>query len=79
MQLITRTLPAAIVVLAVAAAPALARTSEAAKSGIEMAPTPCHAYEQNPDGSWKELSCAENGPAPAPARISSRTEGKTSR
>ncbi|MDE2243226.1 MAG: hypothetical protein KGK01_12525 [Bradyrhizobium sp.] len=81
MQLITKTISAAIVILAVAAAPALARTSEVARSGSEIAPTPCHAYEQNPDGSWKELSCAENGlrPAPAPARISTRNEGKTAR
>lgn len=81
MQLITKTLSAAIVILATAAAPALARTSEVPKPGSETAATPCHAYEQNPDGSWKELSCAENGltPAPAPARVSTRNEGKTSR
>jgi hypothetical protein len=80
-RLITKTLSAAIVILAIAAAPALARTSEFAKPDSEMASTPCHAYEQNPDGSWKELSCAENGltRTPAPARVSTRNEGKTSR
>jgi len=81
MQLIAKTLSAAIVILAVGAVPTLARTSAVAKSGSEMAPTPCRAYEQSPDGSWKELSCAENGlaPAPAPGRVSTWNEGKTSR
>jgi hypothetical protein len=78
MRLITTTLPAAIIALA-AATSALARTSDAAKTGSEIAPPPCHAYEQNPDGSWKELSCAENGlTPPAPAKISTRNEGKAS-
>jgi hypothetical protein len=74
-------LSAAIAILAIAAAPALARTSELTKPGSEMASTPCQAYEQNPDGSWKELSCAENGltRTPALARVSTRNEGKTSR
>ncbi|HEY3791867.1 MAG TPA: hypothetical protein VGM09_08550 [Bradyrhizobium sp.] len=78
MRLITAILSVAII--AVAAAPALARTSDAAKTTSEVSPPPCHAYEQNPDGSWKELSCAENGlTPPAPARVSTRHEGKASR
>jgi hypothetical protein len=79
MRLITIPLSAAIIALA-AAAPALATTSGVAKPGSESpAPTPCHAYEQNPDGSWKEIGCAEDGiKPPAPAKISTRNEGKTS-
>ena len=78
MRLVTAILSVAIIT--VAAVPALARTSDAAKTTNEVSPPPCHAYEQNPDGSWKELSCAENGLTPsAPAKISTRNEGKASR
>jgi hypothetical protein len=80
MRVITATFSTAIIALAVAAGPALARTADTAKPTIETASPPCHAYEQNPDGSWKELSCAENGlKPPAPARVSTRNEGKASR
>jgi hypothetical protein len=80
MRVITATLSTAIIALAVASGPALARTADAARPAIEAASPPCHAYEQNPDGSWKELACAENGvKPPAPARVSTRNEGKTSR
>ena len=79
MRLITISLSAAIIALA-AAAPALATTSDVTKPGSESSATPCHAYEQNPDGSWKEMACAENGvKLPAPAKISTRNEGKSSR
>ena len=77
MRLITAILSASIVT--VAAAPALALTAGTAKRGAEVSSPPCHAYEQNPDGSWKELSCAENGLTPAPAKVSTRNEGKASR
>jgi hypothetical protein len=80
MRVITATFSSAIVALAVAAGPALARTADAVKPASEGASPPCHAYQQNPDGSWKELSCAENGlTPPAPARVSTRNEGKASR
>jgi hypothetical protein len=80
MRLITITLSAAIIALAAAAGPALARTADAARTGSEISPAPCHAYEQSPDGSWKEMACAENGVTPpAPAKISTGNEGKTSR
>jgi hypothetical protein len=78
MRLITIPLSAAIIALA-ATAPALATTSDVTKPGNESPATPCHAYEQNPDGSWKEIGCAEDGlKPPAPAKISTRNEGKTS-
>jgi hypothetical protein len=80
MRVISTVFSGAMVALAVAAAPAFARTADAAKTAEEVAPPPCHAYEQNPDGSWRELGCAENGLKPAaPARISTRNEGKASR
>jgi hypothetical protein len=79
MRVITATMTATIIALAVAAGPALARTADAARPTAEASPPPCHAYEQNPDGSWKEIGCAENGVTAAPARVSTRNEGKTSR
>lgn len=80
MRLITITLSAAVIALTSAAGPVLARTSDAAKTASEIAPAPCHAYQQSPDGSWKEMACAENGlKPPAPAKISTRNEGKVSR
>ena len=79
MRFITITLPVAILALTAAAAPALARTADATKPATEAAAAPCHAYEQNPDGSWKELACAENGaPTSTPAKISTRNESKAS-
>jgi hypothetical protein len=78
MRLIITTLSAAIIALA-AAAPALATTSDVAKQGSESPATPCHAYEQNPDGSWKKIGCAEDGvKPPSPAKVSTRNEGKAS-
>lgn len=80
MRVITATMTATIIALAAASGPALARTADAAKPATEAAAPPCHAYEQNPDGSWKELACAENGATPAaPAKLSTRNEGKASR
>jgi len=77
MRLITISLSAVAIALA---APVLARTQDTAKPAVDAAPAPCHAYEQNPDGSWKELACAENGlTPPKPAKISTRNEGKSSR
>jgi hypothetical protein len=79
MRLITIILPAAIIALTAAACPALARTADAAKPAVEAVPSPCHAYEQNPDGSWTEMACAEDGlKPPAPAKISTRNESKAS-
>jgi hypothetical protein len=79
MRLITITSSVAFLALA-AAAPVLARNPDAAKPAAEILPSPCHAYEQNPDGSWREIACAEDGiKPPAPAKISTRNEGKASR
>ena len=39
--------------------------------------SPCHAYEQGPDGSWRQMPCQEQGLKPQPApTISTRDVGK---
>jgi hypothetical protein len=79
MRFITTTLSATIIVLA-ATSPILARTADATRPTTEISPSPCHAYEQNPDGSWKEIGCVEDGlKPPAPAQISTRNAGKAGR
>ena len=71
-----------IAVLAVAAAPALARnsnlnsnaSSNAQKVEDQPAAQGCHAYQQAADGSWVQLSCQEVGPtSQAPTRGKSAT------
>ncbi|NPU14638.1 hypothetical protein HL666_28090 [Bradyrhizobium sp. 83002] len=40
------------------AAPALAKNSQTARADEQSAATtPCRAYQQDPDGTWKELPC----------------------
>ena len=69
-----------ILSLAVEVGPSLAKTSEAPKAVDETASPPCHAYEQNPDGSWKQIPCLEEGHNPSSgSRISNRDAGKTAR
>ena len=52
---------ASIVTLALLTAPGLAKNSGAQRTADEQASSSCHAYEQNPDGSWKPLPCLELG------------------
>jgi hypothetical protein len=51
--------------LAMLAAPALARNAEAQRTSEQPAtasPSPsCQSYQQEADGSWKQLPCAELG------------------
>jgi hypothetical protein len=80
MRVVTAIFLGTIVALAVSAGPSLAKTSEAPKAVGETSSPPCHAYEQNPDGSWKELPCQEEGlKAPPASRISTRDAGKATR
>jgi hypothetical protein len=88
MRVVTAIFLAAVVALAAGVAPALARTSdkpsgktsEAPGPVSQTSPPPCHAYEQSPDGSWKEIDCREEGLKPPPAsRISTRDAGKATR
>jgi hypothetical protein len=66
--------------VAMGAGPSLAKTSEAPKAVDEASQPACHAYEQNPDGSWRQLPCQEDGLKPPPAsRISTRDAGKATR
>jgi hypothetical protein len=90
MRVVTAVFLATGVAWALGAGPSLAKTSELAKTSDKTSDAPkavggassppCHAYEQNPDGSWKELACQEEGPKPPPAsRISKRDAGKATR
>jgi hypothetical protein len=63
----------------VVAGPSFAKTSDVPKAADEpSSSSPCHAYEQGPDGSWKQLPCREDGfkPQAAPT-VSTRDLGKT--
>jgi hypothetical protein len=88
MRVATAIFLATSVAWAIGAGPSLARTSdkpsdktaEAPKAVSETSSPPCHAYEQSPDGSWKERPCQEEGLKPPPAsRISTRDAGKATR
>jgi hypothetical protein len=50
------------------AAPTLARNSAAnshtTKAAEAPASSPCHAYQQEADGTWKQLPCQEMGSKP---------------
>jgi len=66
-----------IAVLAVPAERSLAKTSDVPKAADELSSPACHAYEQSPDGSWKQLPCQEDGLKAQPAsKISTRDMGK---
>lgn len=66
-----------IAVLAAPAERSFARTSDVPKTNDELSSSPCHAYEQSPDGSWKQLPCREDGIKAQPAsKISTRDVGK---
>jgi hypothetical protein len=68
----------AMVVLTVPAAPSFAKTSDVPKAADESSSSsPCHAYEQGPDGSWKQLPCQEDDLRPQAApTVSTRDPGK---
>ena len=68
----------AMVVVAIPAGRSFAKTSEVPKTADEpSSSSPCHAYEQGPDGSWRQLPCQEEGlKPPAAPTISTRDMGK---
>ena len=69
-----------LIVLAAAASTSLARTSDAPNAADAVSAPPCYSYEQNPDGSWKQTPCQENGlKAPVRQKLSTQNAGKTSR
>ena len=56
-----------IAALAVLTAPALAKNSNTQKAddtSTSTASSPCHAYQQAPDGSWNPVACQEVGAQP---------------
>ena len=60
------------------AAPTLAKNSSAnshtAKATEAPAPSDCHAYHQQADGSWTQLPCQEMGAkAPTPPRSAAKS------
>ncbi len=73
MRVVISIFAGAIFTLAAGAGPSLAKNSEAPNGDGGLSSPPCHAYEQNPDGSWKQLSCDEPGLKPEPApKVSTR-------
>ncbi|MGY3452921.1 hypothetical protein [Bradyrhizobium sp. USDA 4353] len=55
--------------LVATAAPALAKNSQTPRSDEQAtASSPCRAYQQAADGSWKELPCQGQGQAAAAPR-----------
>jgi hypothetical protein len=78
MRVVIAVVLGAMVVLAVPAAPSFAKTSDAPKTADQpSSSSPCHAYEQGPDGSWKQLPCQEDGLKPQAApTVSTRDLGK---
>jgi hypothetical protein len=67
MRIATLIFVGSIAALAVPAAPVLAKDSHAQKtndpsaSSTSSSSSPCHAYQQAPDGSWTQLPCEEVG------------------
>ena len=60
--------------------PATARPSTAPIASEEVSKPPCYGYEQNPDGSWRQIPCQENGVSlHAGAKVTARDAGKASR
>jgi hypothetical protein len=69
-----------IAALAVLTAPALAKNSNTQKTddaSTSAASSPCHAYQQAPDGSWNPVSCQEVGAQPQ-AQTQHRSAGQGS-
>ncbi len=59
-----------IAALAVVMAPVAARTTDSKTADPQQtsdapASSPCHSYQQKPDGTWQELPCQEGGGAQA--------------
>jgi hypothetical protein len=57
-------------------APTLARDSNLPKASEAPASVSCHAYQQSPDGTWKQLPCQETG-AKAQPQPRSASKGAT--
>jgi hypothetical protein len=62
MRTVSAILLGSVAALAILTAPVLAKTSDAQQTDEKPTSSPCHSYEQNPDGSWAQLPCQELGP-----------------
>ena len=79
MRVVIATFIGAMVTTVMLAGPALTRPSTAPNAGGELSKPPCYGYEQNPDGSWKQIPCQENGlSAQAGAKVSAHDAGNSS-
>jgi hypothetical protein len=80
MRVVIATFIGAMATTVILASPALARPSNAPNAGDELSKPPCYGYEQNLDGSWRQIPCQENGlSTQAGAKVSTRDAGKASR
>jgi hypothetical protein len=62
MRIANVTAVAFLAALAVLAVPALAKSADTRKTTDDgSAASSCHAYQQEPDGSWTERPCEEKG------------------
>jgi hypothetical protein len=61
MRKIAMSLPVAVAALAMLSMPALAKSAGAHKAEDKSNSSGCSAYEQAPDGSWKQLPCQAIG------------------
>jgi hypothetical protein len=59
--------------IALMSAPVLAKNSNAPPAEEKSAPSPCHMFQQGPDGNWIERPCEEVG---APAQPQPRPTGR---
>jgi hypothetical protein len=62
MRIAAAILAGSMAALAVLAAPALARNSDAQRTDGKSTATPCTSYEQVLNGEWKPIPCQEVGP-----------------
>jgi hypothetical protein len=80
MRVVVATFIGAMAITVMLAGPGLARSSNVPNAGEELSKPPCYGYEQNPDGSWRQIPCQENGSsAQAGAKVSVQDAGKSSR
>ena len=67
-------LVAALLTLAV---PTLARNPNTAKTSEAPSSASCHAYQQEPDGTWTQLPCQEMGSKVHPKSTSKNADQET--
>jgi hypothetical protein len=71
MRTVSAILFGSVAALAIVTAPALAKSSDVQQTDEKSTSSPCHSYEQKPDGSWAQLPCQELGGPPTPTQRNS--------